>query len=248
MYRKRILFPLGLCCLAMPLWAKDAQQQTAVVPLSCGTVIKLEPSFYEPVKARNLTREEQRDLRKLFSRVAGEWRGRMVEDICMLSGATRHRRYDSSRKARVLSDGLELRGDDVRTDVRSKKHHTRRFYITPDGLRVDTRSRAGEVELLEAGDRVLSFLRHYRTARRNPAQSPQGAVGTAAQQTADAGDGTGVTGGSGDQTAPRTNPGSVAHEERYSLQLVGPNELTVTQQFISQGIYSGSMTWHLRRD
>jgi septal ring-binding cell division protein DamX len=50
------------------------------------------------------------------------------------------------------------------------------------------------------------------------------------------------------QAAPQPRSTSVANEERYTLQLEGANTLTVTQHFIRQGVYTGSMRWRLRRD
>lgn len=251
MCRKRVLM-LGLCCLSWPLWAAEAQPPATAEPLACGVVTKIDPSFYEPAKARKLTDTEQRDLRRLFSRLAGDWRGRMVEEVCMVSGPAKRRLSRSALTVRALGDALEMRGDDVREDVGIKKHYQRRFYITPDGLRVDSRSRAGEVELLQAGNNGLSFLRHYRTSRK-PRQTQQGSAGIVYRRTDAGGVATsiaaGVTGqAAGSSTQQQASPTSVANEERYTLQLGHANTLTVTQHFIRQGVYTGSMSWRLRRD
>lgn len=235
------------------------------------------PPAFEPVSARPLTARERRDLQRLFRALEGDWRGGLQEHICMHSGGSKQRNYQLELEIDAVGDELRMRGDYVQPELRTRRRLIKRLFVTPDGLRVDVSSRAGEVELLQADADTLAYrLRFRHVLRRDLNTGPgglpptgqgpavQGAVAgasnlaTQADGEGDGGDadtatppdgGSTSAGGDGaatDAQAP-SKIASVAREERFTLRRLGQRSIEVTQQFFTQGVYTGSMTWQLRR-
>jgi hypothetical protein len=242
---RRFVLPL-VASLGLPLLASAADEAGA--PLQCLPPTEWqEPPLFEPVSARPLTDKESRDLRRLFRNLDGQWRGGLVEEICMHSGGSRQRSYDAKLDIDASSDELKLVGDYVDTKVRTRQRFQKRLFLTPDGLRVDVPSRAGEVELLEASTDMVAYRLRYRHVLRRAATAP---IGSAPVQSAVIGAGNlavEVNDDSSDSQAPPQRA-SVAREERFMLRAMDRRNIEVTQQFFSQGIYTGSMTWRMRRN
>jgi hypothetical protein len=249
----RIVFCWPLLLVILP-WSANATEDSDLaepVPQSCVAGERREPPVFEPVENRPLTDTEQRDLETLFEQLAGEWRGTLDEQVCMLNGSVKQYGSTSTLKARETGDGLTMRGDDTRREGGAKRVHKRSFHITAEGLRVDARSALGDIEPLKIADDGLAFMRRYRTLhqRGESAPEPQPEGGVLVQRVEE--DGSLTTVGvlpAVPVAEPPKRRFSTTREERYYLQLSGGNELTLTQQFFTQGVYSGTKSWRLQRD
>lgn len=272
---RRLVLPLA-ALLCMPLAGRAADE--SAVALQClPPGERGEAPAFEPVPARPLTHQEERDLQRLFRSVDGGWRGPGVEQICMHSGGAKERQYEVTLKAQGSRDELRLHADYLLRELRTRQRFSKQLFLTPDGLRVDQRSRAGEVELVQADAATLVYRQRYRTVFRRAEEQPQGSatlvqqgVGgasnvvtliPAAEASAAAGDpfaadpaaaaATAATAATADATAETKPPPkrtSVAREELFTLRLIDARNLEITQQFFTQGAYTGSMTWRLQRD
>jgi hypothetical protein len=264
MYR-RILPLLVLCCAWLPLRAGGIDD----IPLECMPASKAkEPPVFEPSKAHPLSYEEQRDLRRLFADMEGSWHGNLNEQVCMMSGAQKLHDYQATLTVRATHDGLQLSGEYVSPEQHLRRLFKLRLFVTPDGLRVDTPSRAGEVELLGIERHLLDYVRYYRTVQpaENAVQPPAGAGGLAAVHPTEpplvdghpAGPNTGkpVAGVSNLRQQRITGNAHAAEPQRYVqaraerviMELPSHRRLQLTQHYFVQGLYSGNMSWHLRRD
>lgn len=243
MLREAIL----LLSLLLPVAAWSESEQTAPAEpeaLNCGDAAG--GGEFAPVKPRALTREEGRDLRSLFKQLDGDWGGRKTETVCMLNGSARLHGFSSTLNAHESGKQLQLAAEDVRDGSGAKQHHKRRFYNTPDGLRVDNPSSLGEVEPLLISDSAVSFVRRYRTVRRQESAGNGGGLVIQRQQ-ADGSRQSLVVQSGAQAGVDEDKRFSRTHEERYYLQLRGSRDLTITQQFFVQGAYTGSIVWQLRR-
>jgi hypothetical protein len=271
----RLLLSLAvlLCLSPAALAAEDPG-----APLVCKPPAEWQaPPAFEPVTARPLTGQEQRDLQRLFRSLEGDWQGGLQEHICMHSGGSKQRDYQLELEIDAVGDELRMRGDYVQPELRTRRRLIKRLFVTPDGLRVDVSSRAGEVELMQADSNTLAYrLRFRHVLRRDlntgPGRMPStgqgavvpGAIAGASNLTTQ-GEGEGADGDAdtaaptdggsppagGDDTATDAQApskiASVAREERFTLRRLGQRSIEVSQQFFTQGVYTGSMTWQLRR-
>lgn len=242
MFQKIALLALVLLFAAPLMAAQPVPLSPAQI--SCGT--RIGDTDFEPAEGEKLDGIARRDLESLFRQLEDDWLGEMRTIVCMASGKPRVQQASSELLVRRVSGGVELRTLDTRLDVRGKKRHKRRLFLVNGTLRVDNHSRLGEVQPIEVGDSAVSFLRRYRSIPQRVTGQwlATGKLWTPQASTAPAA-------GGGDSAAPGTavpDPsGSVIKEERFYLRLSGSNELTVTQQFFSQGVYTGSTTWQFRR-
>lgn len=245
---RRVLPLLALCCVPVLLQAGEIRD----MPLVCAPAGAVsEPPVFEPAKSRPLTYEEQRDLHQLFAALEGSWHGSLVEQVCMLSGNTREHPYDATMTIKALHDGLQLTGDYVRPQQHVRRRFSLRLFLTPDGLRVDQRSRGGEVELLQANRQLLDYVRYYRSVHEQDPSTPPPAdqSGIAVVPNAVAG-----TANLEAQVVANDAPGApskrtaLAHQQRVILEMPSSRELRLTQHFVTQGVYGGNMAWRLRRD
>lgn len=239
--RREAILLLGLLLGAGAAWS---EQSVPATPEALGCGDPAGEGGFAPVKPRALTDGERRDLDRLFERLQGKWSGRKTEIVCMLSGSLKRHGFRATLDVRHSGRALELSGEDVRQDGEARQRYRRRFYSTPDGLRVDNPSSLGDVELLRISDSALAFVRRYRTVRREEAAG-SGAV--IRRQQADGSRQSLVVRSAGQAAEEDGKRFSRTHEERYYLQLGGGRDLTVTQQFFVQGAYTGGMVWQLRR-
>jgi hypothetical protein len=215
------------------------------------------PPEFQPVESRPLSSSEQRDLRRLFQALEGSWQGRMQEEICMHSGGVRRHDYAAELEVDARGDELQVRGHYMPPDVRTRHRFSRRLFLTSHGLRVDVASRAGEVEVLQADARILTYRMRFRQVRK-PEPDPYPSTATVSPGSSVAGSSNLRADGQGGDAAdtgplaqgqkPVPRRASVTREERFSLRRVDPRTVEVTRQFFLQGAYTGSMTWRLRRD
>jgi hypothetical protein len=245
--RREAILLLSLLLVPVAAWSESESEQAVPAEpevLSCGD--SAGEGEFAPVKPRPLTGAERRDLERLFDQLDGKWIGSKSEIVCMLSGSVKQHGFRSTLRAHETGNGLELSGEDVRLDGEAKQRHKRRFFITPDGLRVDNSSSLGDVEPLLISDSAVSFVRRYRTVRRQESAGSGGGL-VIQRQLADGSRRSLVVQSSAQAGADDDKRFSRTHEERYYLQLSGDRGLTITQQFFVQGAYTGSMVWQLRR-
>jgi len=248
---------LALCALPALSPAADAP----LPPLSCAAPRAPDsvPPF-EPAEARDLTYRERHDLQRLFKMLDGRWQGPLRESVCMLSGAGKQHHYQADLLIHAGHDRLDIRGDYRQTRQRVTRRFNRQLYLTADGLRVDLPSRAGEVELVEVGPRRLVYVSHYRVGFRQPAGKGQDGQGGQSGQGAQTGNGvaygavTGATvqvavlpAAAEDNPQPRPRRASLIRRQRVTVELLSSRRLQITEQYFTQGAYSGSMNWQLRR-
>jgi len=256
---------LLLCCLPALLQAADAER-----PSCASSNATLEP--FAPVTAQSLSHAQADGLLRLFRNLDGEWRGSLVEQVCMDNSAAQTRDYTASLKLVAGSGKLQLAGQYVRTKDGVMRRFKRKLLLTGDGLRVDHSSRVGEVELDYADATGLRYVQRYRTVHKLPGDpkaaaaapvNPLAAVVSAvvnsvagsdaatdddAATDEDAGGGTNlVTGDPLPKAQPEPRRRSLAREERFSLQTNGSRQLILIQDFYTQGAFTGSMRWQLQR-
>lgn len=236
---------LALCCLPVLSSAADAE-----APLQCRPAAEAEtPELFEPARGEPLSYDEQRDLRLLFAAAEGRWSGSAVDRVCMVAGHTKAREFRAELKLTSTREGLRIAGEYRQVSSGATWRFNRRLFLTPEGLRVDQRSRVGEVELTGAARDALSYVQRYRTVHSFPAEGagPPGAGGTPGPGAA-AGTSNVVSESGAIPTEPPPKRRSVQREERFSLQLGGSRHLVLVQDFFIQGTYTGTMRWDLRRD
>jgi hypothetical protein len=251
---------LLLCCLPALLQAADVER-----PSCASSSATLEP--FAPVTGQALSHAQADALRRLFRSLDGQWRGSVVEQVCMVSGATQTRDYTAALKLVAGSGQLQLSGQYVQANSGVMRRFTRKLLLTGDGLRVDQPSRAGEVELGHADATGLDYVQRYRTVHKLPADpnapaagpaSPLAAVlslvagGEAASEDAAPSDDVArgsnlVSGEPLPKAPPEPERRSLRREERFSLQTNGARQLTLIQDFYTQGAFTGSMRWQLQR-
>lgn len=247
MLRLILLLPLfGL----LPAWVYAAESD--IPACQAGNP---EAAAFEPVDAKPLSGEQARRLRHLFDQLDGHWQGRMIEQVCMLSGRNRSRDHSAELQIKEIRSGLQLSGHYTQDAGGAKRLFSRLLLITRDGLRVDRDSAAGDVEVAQIDARQLSYIQRYRTTHQLPEKSsdtvgagdatPDGNATLAI--TAVAGATNVVIGKSGEKTKPKPARRSLVREERVTLTRISSNQLQLRQDFYSQGVFTGSSTWDLRR-
>lgn len=123
---------------------------------------------YDPIKDRELTREELGTLQILLKSLNGEWRGVSDTFFCMsISDPDDVERGQLTIKAKVRVDrygNLLMDAELYNPENRSGHQQTLRLYLNNKRLRIDHDTGAGDVELIEVSDQKIAFL--YR--RVNP--------------------------------------------------------------------------------
>ena len=129
---------------------------------------------YDPIKDRELTREELATLQTLLKSLDGEWHG--VSDTFFCKSISDPNDVEPGHltiKARVSVDrngNLLMEAELYDPENRTGSQETLRLYLNDKRLRIDHDTGAGDVELIEVGDHKVAFL--YR--RVNPTGKPTG--------------------------------------------------------------------------
>lgn len=129
---------------------------------------------YAPIEDRDLTSDELAILQKLFKSLDGEWHG--VSDTFFCESISDPDDVDRGRltvdaETRVDRNGnLQMDLDFYDPEKRTSHQQTLRLFLNDNRLRIDHDTGAGDVELIEVGDRTVAFL--YR--RVNPTGSATG--------------------------------------------------------------------------
>ena len=117
---------------------------------------------YAAIDARDLTQTEYHRIKSLFESLAGEWQGTATEFFCMdIKDPADKKTEQYTLKARVQVDyfGNFL----LNVELYSPREHVThpelmRFYLDEKRLRINTRSDAGDVQLLAVEDQKIQFL------------------------------------------------------------------------------------------
>ena len=129
---------------------------------------------YDPIRDRELTREELATLQTLFKSLNGEWRGVSDTFFCKsISDPDDVEPGHFTIKASVRVDrygNLLMEAELYDPENRSSHQKTLRLYLNNKLLRIDHDTGAGDVELIEVGNHKVAFL--YR--RVNPTGKPSG--------------------------------------------------------------------------
>lgn len=233
---------------------------------SCQTAQASEEAF-EPVAGQALTRAQADALQRLFRDLGGDWQGHAVEQVCMVSGSTRTHAYSVQLRLDGSTKQLLITGQYQQDNNGASRRFTRKLLLTSDGLRVDHAGGVGDVALRRADRSGLGYAQRYRTVQALP-EDPNAAatsapsdpvvsvLSAASQVFLDDGTTSGDTDSSSNlvtgevaTTQPAAQPRrrSLVREERFTLQTSGSRQLTLTQDFYTQGAFTGSMHWQLQR-
>lgn len=214
---------------------------------------------YQPADQSPLSHTDRTALERLFRALPGHWTGSMTETICLLAGGQREHPHTADLTLDGGRDKLRLHGYHVRQVGKAKRRFDRSLFITSAGLSVDRPSSTGGVEVTEVSSSKLGYRMNYRVTFRLPAvdqgagQPTPAAVGAQPDVTTP---GVGPVQGatnlsSGQPTAPpeaKTVKRSQLREERFTLERAGSGRLRIRQDYYTQGVYTGSSVWDLRKD
>ncbi len=209
---------------------------------------------FEPIDAQPLTHEQARGVRLFFDRVDGSWSGRMTETVCMQSGEVRRRGHTAELVVKEIRGGLQVSGETVQDAGGAKRRFSRRLLLAGGRLHVDRASAAGEVQLDHADRRELSYRQRFRTTH-ELTQPPQGKAGQPATGSIGGDTSAVVVAGGTDvvsttvtpQPQPKPVRRSLMREERFTVTKSSARHLQMRQDFYTQGAYTGTKLWDLRK-
>ena len=151
--------------LLMLVFAMMSAQAMALECYSESPTLAEAENIFEHKPPTELTRKQQKQLKKLFDKLEGEWEGREVSFDCVGSETNARKRILN----KTLTIDVEKRSDSsarINSEIYSEERRTTRYehfrlFVVDDYLRLDGRSAAGDIELLLVESGRVSFLSRY---------------------------------------------------------------------------------------
>ena len=148
-----------------------------LTPASAADCFSLSPQAasgkaFEPVRARELTSSEQRQIDTLFRKMAQQWEGETQGYFCMGTENSPRKKPDNyqvtAKVKRDSSGNIRLEADLFSPQKKIRRRENLRLFSSHDVLRIDVNSRSGDVGLVSLDNQHLEFIQTFRVTHRQP--------------------------------------------------------------------------------